>query len=178
MAAPEFVPTKPLRIKAYTSPPRRPDPWRASRPGETIDDGQPEGGAFGFQGPDQGYALVLANRLRRRLRLTDGESADDVIAGAVAVALRRASIFGRAPVVHDVTMALNLFGFLEETPPSDLVARRRELFEEVSSPHHYAELRHLASAVPESTLRKAPDEVAPHRWRELIGALSGLPVDE
>src|SRR5512145_1739173 len=90
MAAPEYVPLRPGRTdKAYESPPRRPESWLALRPAEVVDDGeQPEGRDLGYQGPDQGYALKLANAQRDKLRLTEGEHADDVIAGFVAIALR------------------------------------------------------------------------------------------
>jgi hypothetical protein len=174
MAAPEYVPLRPGPTdKAYESPPRRPDPWWADRPAEIVDDGeQPEGRDFGFQGPDQGYALKLANMLRGDLRLVSGEHADDVITGCVAIALRRASIYGRAPVMHDVRLAFELFGFLDEDVPEDLVTWRRPVFEELSNPHHYFEVRRLAWHVPEATLRLTPDEVKAKRvanWRAPLG---------
>jgi hypothetical protein len=174
MAAPEYVPLRPGRTeKAYESPPRRPDPWWADRPAEIVDDGeQPEGRDFGYQGPDQGYALKLANMLRPDLHLAPGEHADDVITGCVAIALRRASIHGRAPVMHDVRLAFELFGFLDENAPEDLVTWRTPVFEELANPHHYFEVRRLVSHVPEPTLRLTPDEVKAKRaagWRSLLG---------
>jgi hypothetical protein len=45
------------------------------------------------------------------------------------------------------------------------------MFEEVANAHHYAEQRAIADAVPESTLRMAPDEVARRHgedWRTLL----------
>ena len=58
--------------------------------------------------------------------LEPGEHAEDVLAGAVAIALRRAAIFGRAPVTADIELALELFKYLvgdEGTwPTSELVA--------------------------------------------------------
>jgi hypothetical protein len=173
MAAPEYVPVRPGRTdKAYESPPRRPESWQARRPAEIVDDGvQPQGGDFGWQGPDQGYALKLANAHRAKLRLTGGEHADDVITGCVAIALRRASMFGRAPVVHDLNVAYELFGFLDDDSPADLVEHRTSLFEELSNPHHYFEVRRLVSQVPEATLRLTPDAVRAQRseWRALAG---------
>jgi hypothetical protein len=173
MAAPEYVPVRPGRAdKAYESPPRRPDPWLATRPGEVVDDGaQPEGPDLGYQGPDQGYALKLANGLRDSLHLSGHESADDAVAGSVAIALRRASQYGRAPVIHDVKLAFNLFGFLDEDAPTDLVEFRGPVFEELSNPHHYFEVRRLAGRIPEATLRMTPDDVRAKRaeWRTLLG---------
>jgi hypothetical protein len=174
MAAPEFVPVRPgPKDKAYESPPRRLGSWLPDRPGELVDDGfQPEGMALGSQGPDQGYALLLARRFEGKLALAEGEHEADVIAGGVAIALRRASIFGRAPVIHDLRLAFELFGFLDEDADEELVAHRREVFEELANPHHYFEVRHLAGAVPEATLRLTPDQVRARRseWRSLQGA--------
>ena len=45
------------------------------------------------------------------------------------------------------------------------------MFAEVHNPHHYAEQRAIVDAVPESTLRMAPQAVADaHRsdWRSLL----------
>jgi hypothetical protein len=170
VAAPEFVPvdiTRPAR--GYESPPRLPEQWRAERVGD-LPEGQPRGPRLGHQGPDQGYALTLAGHFAGKLTLTEGEHERDALAGAVSVALKRASLFGRAPVLHDLTIALTIWGFLGEAP-ADLVALRRELFEEVSHPHHYMALRHLTDLVGEDVLRLAPDQVAEaHRadWRGLL----------
>ena len=140
MAAPQYVPTAVTeRTKAYESPDHVPDPWRADRPGE-LAGRQPRGAQLGAQGPDQGYALTIAARFRDRLQLQPGESADDAISGCLGIALRRASMFGRAPVIHDLTIAFTIWGFLDPSPPPDLVARRRKLFEGVRwADHHYRE---------------------------------------
>jgi hypothetical protein len=142
---------------AYVSPPRRAEPWTADRPGEVVGSRQPAGPALGNQGPDQGYVWKLIRRFEDRLLLTDGEHVDDVLAGCVGVALRRASLFGRAPVGHDVEVALTVFGFLDEVD-SDLARWRRDLFAEVSHPHHYARARLIADLVPEETLRLPADD--------------------
>jgi hypothetical protein len=115
--------------------------------------------------------LSLARRFQGQLTLTPGEHEKDALAGAVGVALKRASMYGRAPVVHDLTIALTIWGFLDKAP-DDLVALRRPLFEEVWHPHHYAELRQLVDLVPEDTLRLTPARVTEaHRadWRTLLG---------
>lgn len=170
MSAPEFVPRKAGRSgKAYESPPRRPDSWLAVRPGD-LEGRMPTGGpGLGVQGPDQGYALTLARRLRDELVLTTGESADDAIAGCLGVALRRAALFGRAPVIDDLRLAFDLFGFLGEAP-QDLIDFRRPRFAEAASSHHYAEVRELALLVPEETLRMTAGQVAARRadWRALL----------
>jgi hypothetical protein len=171
MAAPEYVPTKPgNRVRAYQSPPREKEPWYPVRPGE-LDAGQPRGERLGNQGPDQGYALSLARRFEGKPVLADGEHEADALAGAVAVALKRASLFGRAPVVHDLTVALTVWGFLVDDAPSELVELRRDLFAEVSNPIRYVEVRRIADLVPESTLRMTPEKVAQAAssdWRALL----------
>ncbi|HEX7096279.1 MAG TPA: hypothetical protein VF183_10380 [Acidimicrobiales bacterium] len=174
MAAPEFVPVRPgPRDKAYESPPWRLGPWVPDRPAEVVDDlRQPSGPEFGVQGPDQGYALALARRFHGKLRLAAHEDEEDVIQGCVAVALRRASMYGRAPVIHDLRLAFALFGYLDDEPDPELVTYRRPLFEGLSHPHHYFELRRLANGIPEETLRLTPEQLLARRneWRRLLGA--------
>jgi hypothetical protein len=170
VAAPEFVPVDRTKLlRTYESPPRRPAPWLATRPAE-LPGGQPQGPTLGYPGPDQGFVLRLARQFHGKLALTTGEHERDALAGGCAVALRRASLFGRAPVVHDLTVALTVWGFLGEAAP-DLVQMRKPLFEEVAHPHHYFELRRLVDLVAEDTLRMTPQQVAQaHRadWRSLL----------
>jgi hypothetical protein len=113
---------------------------------------------------------VLARRFRGQLQLASDESEDDALAGAAAVALKRASLFGRAPVMPDMTVALTVWGFLGDAPP-DLIAYRQPLFTEVSNPHHYAELRRIVDLVPDDVLLRTPEQVAnDHRadWRRVL----------
>jgi hypothetical protein len=172
MAAPEYVPLKPTDSpRSYESPPRRPESWLAERPGEVVDAGQPRADRLGNQGPDQGYAYKLLRQFVGKLRLAEGELVEDVQAGCIGVALKRASIFGRAPVVHDLTIAFTVWGFLDESAPQDLIDLRRAMFAEVHNPHHYAEQRAIVDAVPESTLRMAPQAVTSGyrtNWRSLL----------
>ena len=95
----------------------------ADRPGDLVGF-QPEGARLGYQGPDQGYAIKIANGFRDRLRLQPGEHVADVIQGCLGIALRRASMFSRAPVVHDLTIAFTIWGFLDGNPPSELLSQR------------------------------------------------------
>jgi hypothetical protein len=163
MSAPQYVPRSPDEpVRAYRSNPWRPESWEPDRPGD-LSGPQPSGALFGDPGPDQGYMLLLAQRFEDQLVLAEGEKPEDVLAGAVAVANRRAALFGRAPVVHDLTVALTAFGFLDEAP-GDLVAFRGPLFAEVGHHHHYEERRRLAALVPESALRSTPAQV-----REIVG---------
>ncbi len=173
MAAPEHVPVKPAeQVRVYASPPRRPDQWKAARPADFADESrQPSGDRLGSQGPDQGYALKLARILEPELQLTSGEHARDAIAGIVAVGLKRASIVGRAPVIHDLRVAATLFGFLDSGADPALVRWRKAAFEEVGHFHHYAELRHIADVVPAEILGQTPQQVLARYeadWRDQL----------
>ena len=169
MAAPEFVPSN-LGSQPRRGLPLPPAlPWKADRPGD-LGPSQPRGRRFGDPGPDQGYALKLAeDEFEHRLVLTEGETGHDAQAGCVAVALRRASLFGRAPVIHDLTLAFTIWGFLGQAPP-ELVARRRPLFQAAS--HNYEAQRAIAEGVPEDVLR-APHAATlarfPSEWAALVG---------
>jgi hypothetical protein len=174
MAAPKHTPVDPIaNPRTYGSPNHVPGRWVAARPGE-IRGRQPAGERLGFQGPDQGYALRLARLAQDQIRLQHGELLEDAIRGTVAIALRRASRFGRAPVMHDIRFALGLWGWTLEQAPAELVVRRREVFVGCGSVlHGYREARELADMVPESTLSMTPEQVAssmPGSWRALTGA--------
>ncbi len=173
MAAPRSTRTDAREHRHYTSPDVVPPPWSPDRPG-VVEGLQPAGPRLGAQGPDQGFALTLARRLVPKIHLQGRERIDDAIRGCLGIALRRASLYSRAPVIHDLTIAFTIWGFFDEQPPDDLVARRPQLFEGVGIVnHHYAEGRAIADLVPESTLRLTPEQVAdayPERWRELTGA--------
>jgi hypothetical protein len=113
---------------------------------------------------------VLARRFEGQLQLAADEREEDALVGCTGVALKRASLFGRAPVVHDMTVALTVWGFLGDAPP-DLIAFRQPLFAEVASPYHYPEQRRVVDLVPDDVLRRTPDEIAEaHRsdWRSLL----------
>ncbi len=166
MTAPGFVPIahgdRPRKGKVI--PPAK--AWTATRPGD-VTGRQPTGVGRGRPGPDQGYAMALANRYGDRLVLAAGEGLADVTAGCVAVAMRRASLFGRGPVVYDLELAFGLFGYLGQAPDS-LVAFRRPLF--AGAAHHYDDQRTIADCVAESTLRLSPDQVKARSssWNTLL----------
>jgi hypothetical protein len=127
---------------------------------------------MGRPGPDQGYAYTLARQFADRLRIPHGEHAEDAVSGCTAVALRRASMFGRAPTVYDLELAFGLFGYLDDaaSAPADLVAWRQPVFSGAS--HDYWDQRAIVDGVPEATLRMTPAEVRAGlpRWRQLVGA--------
>jgi hypothetical protein len=180
MAAPDFIPTDPSQsVRSYSSPPWRPRSWFADRPGE-IGGQQPVGEQLGSPGPDQGYALSLAARFGGRLELAEGENEADALTGATAVAMKRSALFGRGPIIHDLTVGLTVWGFLNPAAPADLVEVRREWFEEVHLSIHYTELRRIVDAVAEPVLRGTPEQVTRSHladWRSCLD-LSGASVGE
>ena len=169
MAQPEYVPlsagdrVRPAeRLPAHGG-------WTQRRPAELKDPGAPTGVRFGSPGPDQGYGLTLAERFTDRLQLLPGEHVEDAVAGALAVGLRRASLFGRAPVIYDLDMAYTLWGFLGDAP-ADLLEFRRGLLN--GAAHDYWVQRDAVDKVKDSTLRLTPDEVRARLadWRSLFAA--------
>lgn len=168
MAAPQYVPN------TLAQQPRRgldvpaADRWRADRPAD-FEAFQPVGRQLGHPGPDQGFALRLARRFEDRIQVEAPVTRDDVIAGCVAVAMARAALFGRAPVVHDLDIALRIWGFLGDAP-AELVELRTPLF--ASAAHHYDRQRAIVDLVPEATLGASHGDVArrfPSEWQALLG---------
>ncbi len=144
-----------------------PSIWTQSRPSELRGTSAPAGTQLGTPGPDAGFALKLARRFADTIVLAPGDTVEDAIAGCTAAAMRRSAKFGRAPVIHDLTFAFTLFGFMPEAP-SDLVSARSPLFRSAS--HHYQVQRAIADSVVDSTLRLTPEAVAERleQWRDLL----------
>lgn len=151
MAAPKFVPVATTGAFRGDSSLPPAEEWTTDRPAEIRGDA-PSGARMGRPGPDQGYAIKLVNLFHGKLHLTGGEHEHDVMEGVLGVALKRAALYGRAPVIHDVQMAFDLFGYMTEGAPSELVSFRSKLFE--AAGHHYEVQRAIADAVPDATLRK------------------------
>jgi len=171
VAAPDYVPITYANQprKSLAIPPGR--RWLADRPAD-LQRGQPFGPGLGRPGPDQGYALNLAGRFEDHLRLAEGEHREDIVAGGVAVGLRRASIYGRAPVIHDLELAFGVFGCLDDAP-ADLVEWRRPHL--MGAAHDYWVQRAVAELVPETTLRMKPADVRSRLadWRTLLAVGAG-----
>jgi hypothetical protein len=159
MGAPEYVPKDHnVAVRSYSSPPRRGSSWMADRPGE-VSGPQPEGDRLGTPGPDQGYALTLAERFSGQLHLVDGESEADALTGAAAVAMKRSGLFGRGPILHDVQAALTVWGYLDGSADAQLVSLRRDRFAQVHHDVHYMQLRRIADAVPAELLLQSLDDI-------------------
>ena len=171
MAQPDYVPLS--TTDKVRAPERLPVPaaWRPDRPAEFKGNRRSQGRGLGTPGPDQGYALKLARLVEPELRLAEGEHARDALAGIVAIGLKRASLHGRAPVIHDLRVAATLFGYLDAAADPVLVRLRKELFEEVGHFHHYMELRGIVDLVPADVLRQTPQQVAERyagSWRDQL----------
>lgn len=182
MAAPEYVPMSPTdepRL-VWVSSPRIPDSWLADRPADFPRESQPSGPRLGNPGPDIGYAYKLAERFHAKLALTAGEHEHDAIAGCMQVAMKRAAMYGRAPVIFDLTLAFTLWGFLDEQAPAALVELRQPLFENVGHVNQYMRLRLIADLVPHETLRKTPAAVTQEHaadWAGLLDLSALAPAD-
>jgi hypothetical protein len=85
------------------------------------------------------------------------------------LAMRRAAMFGRAPVLADLELAFMLFGWLGGASPELREWRRQAV---AGAAHGYPRRRALVEAVPEATLRLTPgDDVRAGlgNWRALLG---------
>ena len=67
--------------------------------------GQPTGTLLGRPGPNVGYALTLAGRLRDRFSSRRTSTSHDALAVVAELAMKRAASFGRAPTMPDVEVA-------------------------------------------------------------------------
>lgn len=169
MAQPEFVPLYAGdRVRAAERLPAHAG-WRQARPGDLVSPDLPTGHRFGSPGPDQGYGLTLAERFVDRLQLTQGEHAEDAVAGCLGVGLRRASMFGRAPVIHDLDLAFTVLGYLGGAP-ADLVAFRVPLLQ--GAAHSYWVQRDVVDKVAPPTLHLTPAQAGAKlaEWRAFFVA--------
>ena len=89
---------------------------------------------LGNQGPDIGYAYKLVHLVSDKIKVQADESLHDVEKGAIAVAMRRAGLFGRAPILADLDVALTIWGYYDDQPANGLRVMRGEMFE--GAGHH------------------------------------------
>lgn len=162
MAIPSYVPTDPRdHPRGYESTPRRGNGWYAGqRPGAIVPGEMPQGGLYGNHGPDIGYAYKLVHRVADRIKLVGNEDREDAEAGGLAVAMRRAAINGRAPILADLDVAFTIWGFYDDQPASGLRVLRAEMFEGARVEWHGYELqREIANVVSEHALQMTPAAV-------------------
>ncbi len=151
MAQPNFAPIEKKDTVSEIQKLNPPKGWKPNRPGEIPDRvNLQKKDWFGNPGPDQGYALVLFKRFANEIKLDKTEDMHDVKAGVVAIAMKRAAIFGRAPISKDLEFALDKFGFLKEAN-QDAVAKRRAIFK--SAGHEYCKRQEIADMVDENEIK-------------------------
>ena len=126
--------------------------WYADRPGD-LEAGQPTGELLGRPGPNIGYALTLAERVRDKIAVGEHESIDDALAVVAELAMKRAASFGRAPVMPDVDIANTLLGYKGEVD-REFVKWRSHAFS--GARHEYDRRRGIIDAVPDAVLRMPP----------------------
>lgn len=157
--------------RSYTSPDFVPRAWQPDRPGDLVGF-QPAGEQLGYQGPDQGFALKIANGFRDRLQLQSGEHAADAIKGCLGIALKRAlrPTAGRQSCTTSPSRAR--CGVSRRQPA------RRAGGRASSSVRRCWPRRALhggpptAPLVPDASLLQTPQQVAaayPAGWRSLVG---------
>jgi hypothetical protein len=139
-----------------------PRPWTPHRPGE-FDARAPR--EVSSAGPDQGYLSLLAERFVDNIMLGEDEFIDDVLAGAIAIGMARAGIFGRAPVGKDLEFALGAFGYLQ--PPSPQLVSARQAFVGGVA-HDLWHRRELVALFSKEQLRLTPEAATTQElWRSL-----------
>src|SRR4029079_9490884 len=70
-----------------------PHGWKADRPGDLVA-GQPTGNLLGRPGPNNGYAVTLAARLRDSVQLAPHEHLADALAVIAELGMKRAASYG------------------------------------------------------------------------------------
>jgi hypothetical protein len=146
--------------------------WVADRPGD-LPAGWPTGKLLGSPGPNVGYALTLASRLRDQLALAPHEHADDAIAVVAEIAMRRAALFGRAPVMRDVEFGMQILGYRDDADP-DFVAWRMRAVQ--GAQHDYYERRALVDAIPVDILRLVPSALPAYLAETRDALRAAVPV--
>jgi len=126
--------------------------WKADRPGDLVA-GQPTGNLLGRPGPNVGYAVTLAGRLRDSVQLAPHEHVADALAVIAELAMKRAASYGRAPTLADVEIAATLLGYQGEVDAA-FAAWRGETAH--GADHEYGVRRTFVDAVPDAVLRLPP----------------------
>jgi hypothetical protein len=126
--------------------------WKADRPGDLVA-GQPTGDLLGRPGPNVGYAVTLAARLRDSVQLAPHEHLADALAVIAELAMKRAASYGRAPILPDVEIAATLLGYKGDVDDG-FAAWRAEVVH--GADHEYGVRRRVVDAVPDAALRLPP----------------------
>jgi hypothetical protein len=141
--------------------------WRPDRPGDLRGPVVGHGELWGNQGPNVGYAYTLAERAKDRFRLGPHEHVDDVVAVVAEIAGKRAALFGRAPVIHDVEHAMTVLGY-DGSAGAEFSEARTLLV--LDAAHDYKRRRSIVDGVSEEMLRSTGTELKDRieAWRSAI----------
>jgi hypothetical protein len=154
--------------------------WRPDRPGDASGPVPRDGELFGTPGPNVGFAYTLAERVKDRFRLGPHERIDDAVSVVAEIAGKRAAIFGRAPVIHDIEHAMAVLGY-DGSASMEFVEARTLMVLDAS--HDYSRRRALVDAVSTELLRATGAELRDRidAWRtpliaKLVPELRQLPT--
>lgn len=141
-----------------------PESWVADRPGDDDSKLNGAGELFGNAGPNVGYAYTLVARVFDSLVLNSAEHHHDVEPLVAEIAMKRASHFGRAPIMKDVDCAVHLLGLGSELDPEE--TKKRVLLVHDCG-HNEHKRRKIVNSIPDELLfsDKAPSVEKVSAWR-------------
>jgi hypothetical protein len=141
--------------------------WRPDRPGDLSGPVVGYGELTGRPGPNVGFAYTLAERAKDRMRLGPNEDIEDVVAVVAEIAGKRAALFGRAPVIHDVEHVMNVLGYDGYDSAAFVEARTLLL---LGAAHDYRRRRSVVDGVPDELLRSMGIELKDRivAWRSAV----------
>lgn len=144
-----------------------PESWVADRPGDEDSKLNGAGELFGNAGPNIGYAYTLVGRIYDSLILSSNEHRHDVEPLVAEIAMRRASHFGRAPIMKDVDCAVHLLGLGAELDNEE-TKQRVLLIHDCG--HNEHKRRTIVNSIPDELLfgDKAPSTDKVSAWRTSI----------
>ena len=120
----------------------------------------PAGRARGsaIQGRTRAMRSSWPRRSPTRSTSCQGSGSTTSVGGVLGIALRRASEFSRAPVIHDLTIAFTIWGFLDRSTAgrSRRRAARRGSPGSATSPTTTSRRGHWSTRCPTTTLRMTP----------------------
>lgn len=148
-----------------------PDAWTPARPGDSLDDSRSESEhLLGNAGPNVGYALSLIAHQRDNIVLAAHEHAHDVEPLLGEIAMRRASHFGRAPMMGDVTFAMKLLSYDVEPTQGEEKWRPRLVHD---CGHNEHRRRIIVNSIPEEIVEGSHVDVkaAISGWWEKLEGL-------
>ena len=144
--------------------------WRADRPGDLSGVAATAGRTLrGTPGPNVGYGYTLTERAHDRFQLAAHEDLHDAMSVVAEIGMKRASAFGRAPVMADIDLAMALLGY-DGSADAAFAAWRAQAVHEAG--HSYLARRAIVDSVPESTLAKKVADLGPDvaTWRTAVQA--------